>query len=109
MKQIISHRITLISTAIALVLSCIWYYNSKDIEPLISIVLFAGILIVGIFFHTQTNEPEVPKENNATNTADGSIQIQDLTNSKVIINKGDEVHGDKKEYKIGNIDNATFN
>jgi uncharacterized membrane protein len=64
MKQIITHRITLICTAIALILSCIWYYNSQDIEPLISIVSFAGILITGIFFHTQTHEAEVPKENN---------------------------------------------
>lgn len=45
MKKILSNAITLIVEIVALILSIIWYYNTKEYEPLILIILSAGSLI----------------------------------------------------------------
>ncbi len=79
MKQIIGHRITLVFTTIALILSLYWYFTSWEIEPLIGIITSAGILIIGIFFTANQAEPATP-ENQSEVPPATSINKQSINN-----------------------------
>src|SRR5690606_37530006 len=45
MKNFLKNSLTIIAEIIVLILATIWYYNSKEIEPLIAVVLATVALI----------------------------------------------------------------
>lgn len=45
MKKILSNTITLIAEVTALILGIVWYYNTKEYEPLILIILSTAVII----------------------------------------------------------------
>lgn len=97
MKQIIGNRITLVATAIVFLLSCLWYYNSREIEPLIGIISSTAFLIVNIFFQEQ-------KPSEITETAK---QIEQDSKEEIIKEK--TIHQNaEKIYNIKKIDKADF-
>lgn len=91
MKEIISHNITLVVTAIAFVLSGIWFYQTKEYEPLIGIFVSGGALITGIFFRQSSTGKGTNQNTNQANVkGNNNTVIQDITGSNININTGNQ-------------------
>ncbi len=97
MKRIIGNRITLVATAIVFILSCLWYYKSREIEPLIGVISSAAFLIVNIFFQEQ--KPIEITEN--AKQIEQDIK-EEIINEKIIHQNAQKI------YNIKKIDKADF-
>lgn len=62
MKNFLKNSLTIIAEFIVLILASIWYYNSKEMEPLIAVVLSTVALISSGISHltkTDINQPNI--------------------------------------------------
>ena len=57
MKDFLKNYLTIVSEFIILILASIWYYNSREIEPLIAIIISSVALLSSLIsFFSQTKE-----------------------------------------------------
>lgn len=62
MKKILQNSITIISEIAILILGIIWYRNTKEIEPIITMITSGTLLLISIlsFFYKETqNRPKI--------------------------------------------------
>jgi len=110
MKKLLGNSLTLISEIIILVLAGIWFYSSREIEPIIVGVIAFTAILLGIFFRNQEATPVAnPTTVTSSNNSDSNstFKANDLKAKKNIGGKITQRNGkielEKIESKEGGI------
>jgi hypothetical protein len=93
-KSVFEHSITLFGEIAILLCCCIWYFQSKEIEPLIGIIGSTVAIIISIFFRSQKSSDEaINSQSNVSNSKNT------LINSNITVHQGGFRVGDNINQK----------
>jgi hypothetical protein len=88
MKKLLENTVVLIFEIICLGLAIVWYVKTKEIEPLISIIVFGAAILISLIF-------KLSNQNSENDDTPGSVKKNNFSNTGKMKIKGDLKIGDQ--------------
>ncbi len=120
MRKFLSNIISMLGAAISFILCWWWYSENHEIEPIVGMIGFAGVLLTGLVFRLFPEKPEPATGNTPASPAKTSIENSKNVVTNSSISAGGNVHiGDKttvhnegssieNQFNGGTFNNPTF-